>query len=108
MFWYNESMNHSITIDTLQFCKTLQEAGFTQKQAEAQVLLMKKQVDEINSIIDDDLATKADLKQLELAMKSDIKRLEVEMKQISYKTIISLGGIVVACTSILGFLIKLH
>lgn len=62
----------------------LKEAGFTQKQAEAQVEIL-------NDYIEQGLATKKDLKELEL--KLDLKFKELEFK-LTVKTAVIVGSII--------------
>jgi hypothetical protein len=50
------------------------EAGFTERQAEAQVEVL-------NDYVEHGLATKKDLKALEVALKRDIKELESSTKR---------------------------
>ena len=57
------------TFDTLQYAKKLKKAGFTEQQAEIQA-------EALADFIENNLATKRDLKELELALKNDIKQLE--------------------------------
>ena len=57
---------HIVMFDTFQYAKDLQKAGFTETQVETQVKYAKKQADAVNNIIDDSLATKQDIKELEL------------------------------------------
>lgn len=68
------------TFDTLGYAKKLENAGFTRQQAEAQAAALRE-------MIEDRIATKQDLRELELRLKYDLT--------------IRLGGIVVACTAIL-------
>lgn len=68
------------TFDTLGYAKKLESAGFTRQQAEAQAAALRE-------MIEDRIATKQDLRELELRLKYDLT--------------IRLGGIVVACTAIL-------
>ena len=63
----------TMAFDTLQFAKKLIDAGVPQKQAEVQA-------EAISEIVQEKLATKADLKQLELATKTDIKQLETRLE----------------------------
>ncbi len=55
--------------DALKYVDTLRKAGIPDKQAEAQVRVL-------NEIIDSNLATKRDIKELERDIKQDIKELE--------------------------------
>jgi len=64
----------AIAFDTLKFAKRLKEAGFTEQQAEALAAAEAEFVEE-------NLATKRDLKELEVALKRDIKELEVALKR---------------------------
>lgn len=64
-----------ITIDTLEYAKKLEAAGFTREQAEAQAEIFKANSDAqsalAHKLLDDrakDLATKTDLKELELRL----------------------------------------
>ena len=68
------------TFDTLGYAKKLEAAGFTRAQAEAQAAALR-------DVIEDKIATKQDLREMELRLKYDLT--------------IRLGGIVVACTAIL-------
>lgn len=70
----------TLTFDTLGYSKKLEDAGFTRKQAEAQAIALRE-------MIEDKIATKQDLREMELRLKYDLT--------------IRLGGIVVACTAIL-------
>lgn len=63
-------------IDTLKLAQELERAGFTRQQAEAQA-------NAINSALNESIATKHDLKELELRLT------------------IRLGGIMAVCTALL-------
>lgn len=67
----------AITFDTLKYVKTLKAAGFGEQQAEA---LAATQADVLAKNLDD-LATKADIKELEGATKANIKELEGKMRE---------------------------
>ena len=104
---------HATTVfDTLQYSKRLQKAGFTEIQAETQVEIIKEQVDAINNLIDDSLATKQDIKELDLKIESVKAELTLKIESIKNEIIVKLGGIVGAmitvAATILGFLIKMH
>lgn len=80
-------MSHSTMLfDTLQYAKKLTAAGFTAQQAEAQAEVIKE-------LIDDNLATKQDLKQ-------GLKELELRMT-------IKFSCIVFSGISVLVILMKL-
>lgn len=63
-------------IDTLKFAQELEKAGFSRQQAEAQAKAL-------NSALNESIATKQDLKELELRLT------------------IRLGGIMAVCTALL-------
>ncbi len=67
----------TITFDTLKFVRRLKEAGFNEQQAEA---LSDAQKESLTEIIEDRLAAKKDLKELELTLKADLKTLEMKME----------------------------
>jgi predicted amino acid-binding ACT domain protein len=76
----------ALAFDTYAAVKRLKDAGFTETQAEAQTALL---VD----IIETELATKRDIKELEVvirqveaATKRDIKELEVVIRQVETTT----------------------
>ena len=89
-------MSHTITLDTLEYANQLKSVGVPDKQAEMQAMLEKKQTDTFNEMLDEKFATKSDLK-------LEIK--ELELRLIIRLTSI-LGGLIVICTGILGYLIK--
>jgi hypothetical protein len=80
----------SIVFDTLQCAKRLEGAGFTRQQAEAQA-------EEIAKVIDEQLATKKDVREI----KKEIKELE---ERLSYKLTTRLGGITATGVAILAAL----
>jgi hypothetical protein len=84
-----------LMFDTLQYAKKLQKAGFTETQAEVQAEAFKEQNVAINSWVDDNLATKRDLK------------LEIELlrRDIIIKLVSILGSIIIGCFGILATLI---
>jgi hypothetical protein len=74
------------TFDTLSYAKKLKAAGFTDEQAEIQA-------EALSEIIEERLATKQDLKELELRLKHDLT--------------LRLGGMLVAGIAIVATLVKL-
>ncbi len=80
-----------ITFDTLKFSKKLVESGVPQRQAEAHA-------EAFAEVIDDQLATKQDLKDLET--------------RLNHNILTRLGGLVIATVgigvTILGLLISAH
>lgn len=63
-------------IDTLKFARSFQEAGFEARQAEALALALA----EASSQAREDLATKADLRQLETKMDAGFSQIRLEVK----------------------------
>ena len=62
-----------IAFDTLAYANKLKEAGFTDRQAQAQA-------EALVAVVDSNLATKTDLKELEMATKRDLKELELKLE----------------------------
>jgi len=103
-------MAYVMTFDSLYYANQLKSVGVPEKQAEMQAILEKKQIDSINGFINDSIATKQDIKELDLKIKEiDLKITEVkaEIAQMGYKITIRLGGMIVVAVTILGFLIQL-
>ena len=67
-------MSDSITFDTLVYAKKLKQAGVPEEQAEVHA-------EALAVIIDEKLATKRDLKELEISLKRDMKASEVSLKR---------------------------
>jgi hypothetical protein len=63
-------------INTLKYAKKLEEAGFSRQQAEVNIQI-------IAEIVEDDVATK-----------QDIKELKDEMQKLEYRIVIKLSAIV--------------
>lgn len=98
----------TVAFDTLQYAKKLQKAGFTETQAEVQVEIIKEQTEAINDLIDNSLATKVDIKHLEERIALSEERTSERIVNMGYKTIIGLGGMLVAGITVLGVLMKVH
>lgn len=83
--------NTALMFDTLQYAKKLQKAGVPEQQAEIQAEAFKEQNIAINNWIDDNLATKRDLKELET------------------RIVFKLGSMLVGCFGILSvFIVIFH
>ena len=77
----------SYTFDTLSYAKDLIAAGMPQQQAE--VISLRQR-----SLIENELATKADIKNTEIELKRDIKVMEFTMTlRLGTIVVISLGAI---------------
>jgi len=92
-------MSHAIAFDTLKYAKKLKAAGFSEPQAEIQAEAMKEQSENVQEFINDNLATKSDLKQLE-------ERLAMRINELNYKLTIRLGGLMVIGVAVLAAIIK--
>jgi hypothetical protein len=94
-----------MVFNTLSYAKKLEEAGIPRDQAEAHIQIMAE-------IIEGDLATKLDVKNLETNVKHEIKDLKDEMQKLEYRLVIKLGAIVVTVVTIAialtSWIIKLH
>ncbi len=88
------------TFDTLYYAKKLREAGFTEQQAEAQA-------EALRAVVDENLATKRDLKELEVALRHEMELLRQEIKQSESRVTIRLGALIVAAVVVLAALMKL-
>ena len=73
------AMTATIAFDTHRYVKRLTGAGMPEPQAEVIA-------DEQRALIEDQLATKRDLKELEAATRRDIKELEVAIKTLETNT----------------------
>ncbi|MEQ1739787.1 MAG: DUF1640 domain-containing protein [Methyloglobulus sp.] len=83
----------TITFDTHSFVKKLKAVGFSEEQAE---VFASEQA----RLIEDNLATKKDLVELENNLQRDLRELE-------YRIIIKLGGLMVASIAVVATLVKL-
>ena len=97
--------------NALKYVKILEGTGITREQAEAHVQM-------ISEVLEGELATKQDLKNLETKLDSSIERLEVKldnwaerfehkMLQSEYRTTIKLGSIVTIVIAAATAVIKL-
>ena len=92
------------TFDTLAYAKKLREAGFTEQQAEVQA-------EALWAVVDENLATKTDLKELETALRHDVAELKTELKlavaESKAETLKWVAGLLVAQASLIVAAIKL-
>lgn len=108
-------MPNTMVFDTLIYAKKLKSAGFTEEQAEIQAEAMA-------SIIDEKLATKQDIhdlerkiKELEVSLKRDMKELDVSLKRdmkeleirLKHDLTLRLGGMLAAGIAIIAGIMKL-
>ena len=87
----------TIVFDTHAFVKELAEAGMPEKQAE---VLARTQA----TLIDETLATKQDLKELEARLRRDMQELEMRLK---HDLTIRLGSMMVVAIGVVAALVKL-
>ena len=87
----------TVVFDTHDFVKRLTAVGMPEGQAEA---LANSQA----MLIDQKLATKRDLNELELALKRDLKELELTLK---HDLTIRLGSMMVAAIGVVAVLARL-
>ncbi len=116
----------TVPFDTHAYVKKLQAAGFTEAQAEVQA-------EAIAGLVNEQLATKRDLKELETTLKRDLAELETalkrdlkelettlrggmkeqetslkrEMKELELRLTVRLGAIVTAAVGVVAVLVKL-
>jgi hypothetical protein len=83
----------TVTFDTLSFARKLQALGFTKEQAEGFAQLQRE-------LIDERLATKADI----VAAKNELQQ---QIKDLEYRLTIRLGGMMAASVAIVAALVKL-
>ncbi len=94
----------TLAFDTHAFVKELTQAGMPEAQAE---VLARSQA----TLIDEKLATKQDLKEIEAHLVRDIKELEArltrDMKELELRLTIRLGSMVVVAIGVVAALVKL-
>ncbi|MBQ2932205.1 MAG: DUF1640 domain-containing protein [Clostridia bacterium] len=83
----------TITFDSLNYAKKLEAAGFTREQAEVQTQAIRE-------VIEEQLATKRDLKDLETS-------LEGKLRDLEYRLTIRLGAMIAAAVATVATLVKL-
>ncbi|MBF0345706.1 MAG: DUF1640 domain-containing protein [Nitrospirae bacterium] len=86
-------MSDTLIFDTHAYVKKLKAVGFTEEQAEVQAEAM-------SGLIEEGLATKRDLKELETSLRRDMKELELRLS-------IRLGTIMAAGIAAIAVLMKL-
>ena len=94
----------TLTFDTHAFVKELTQAGMPEEQAE---VLARSQA----TLIDEKLATKQDLKELELRLKRDIQELKRDMQEmelrLKHDLTLRLGSMIVVAIGVVAALVKL-
>lgn len=105
----------TVPFDTHAYVKKLQAAGFTEAQAEVQA-------EAIAELVNEQLATKRDLKDLETTLQRDLAELEAalkrdlkerettlkrDLKELELRLTVRLGAIVTAAVGVVAVLVKL-
>lgn len=89
--------------NAIKYSKQLEEAGFSREQAEAQLEVMTE-------ILEGDLTTKEDLKNVEMSLRNDLKtvetRLEHKIQQLEYRMTIKLGSLMILGITVMATLMK--
>lgn len=88
----------TLVFDTLQFAKKLKEAGVPEKQAEIQAEAMAE-------IVEEKLASKHDVKQLELSIKAEFNLKIAELKSELIKWVLGISvaqaAIIISCLKLI-------
>jgi len=90
-------MPHPRVFDTHAYVKKLKAVGFTEEQAEVQTEV-------VSVLIDEQLATKQDLKTLEAGLKQDMKELEIRLK---HDLTVRLGAMMAASMAVIAAIVKI-
>jgi hypothetical protein len=94
----------AITFDTLAYANKLKAAGVEEKQAEVQA-------ETLALVIDEQMASSRDLKELELSMKRDLKELEIAMKhdneKLKHELTLRLGTMLIVGIGAIATLVKI-
>lgn len=90
----------TVTFDTLGYFEKLKAAGFTEEQA-------KVQTNALREVIEERLATKADLVQLEERLTNEIRKMESELQKLELRMTLKLGAMLAASVAIVATLVKL-
>jgi len=87
----------TLAFDTLEFAKKLKAANFPQEQAEALA-------EAVAGIVEERLATKQDLKELEARLEARLREMELRLR---HDLTLRLGAMLVAGVSLVAVLVKL-
>ena len=91
----------TMTFDSLGYFEKLKAAGFTEEQAKVQANAMRE-------VIEERLATKADLIQLEERLRNEIRKMESEMQKLELRMTLKLGAMLAASVALVSTLVKLQ
>ena len=93
-------MPQTLVFDTLAYAKKLKAVGFTEDQAEVQA-------ETLAELLDDQLATKRDIKELEVKITEVESNLKRDIKELEMRLTIRLGVMMAASIAIIAALVKL-
>ena len=91
----------TLTFDTHEFIRTLQDAGFEQSQAEAVANAFK------NASSQAEIVTKPDIELLRRDMRESELRLEAKISDIKYDLVKWIAGMLLAQAGLVAALVKL-
>ena len=94
------SMSHAIAFDTLAFANKLKAAGVPERQAETHA-------EAIASLVNEQMATKRDLAELEATLRRDLADVRRDMKELEMRLTIRLGTMMVIAVGVVATLVKL-
>jgi hypothetical protein len=89
-------MSSALVFDSLAYAKRLKEAGFTEHQAEVQAEVFAE-------LVDEQLATKRDIKELELRLTAELSGKMVETKSDIIKWV---AGMLIAQVAVVVTLLR--
>ncbi len=92
-------MTNAVVFDTHAFVKRMKEVGMPEEQAEA---LAQCQVE----LIEERVATKRDLKELETSLRHDMKELEASMEKLEMRMTLKMGSMLAVAVIVLAALTK--
>lgn len=99
----------TITFDTLEYARKLENAGFTRQQAEVQADALKKFALELDEKTRQELATKGDVRETELRLlkeietvRKEIETVRCENKATEIRLLLWQAGIGLALTAIMA------
>ncbi len=84
----------------LVYSKRLKEAGLTQEMVDAHISILEE-------VVEDEMATKADIQNLESRIELRLQAMSSKIDQMEYKLTIRMGLMLVAAVGVLSALIKL-
>ncbi len=97
-------MDQAIAFDTLAYANKLKKAGIPDEQAEVHAVA-------IAEIVNEQMATKRDIKELETALRHDIKEMDTalrhDIKEMEMRLTIRMGAMAVVVIGVITTLVKI-